>query len=406
MIYDCFPFFNELDVVEIRFKELYDHVDYFVVSESNLTHSGKSKPLYFQENKERFERFNDKIINIVCDNPTVVDRIDMNWTREKCQRNFIYQVLKDRCQDDDIIITSDADEIVDSKKIQEIKNVKNMTFLQLKPSWYFLNLVSDPPWVTAKSIPFRILRDNFKGDLTLVRNSGASDCIMNAGWHFSYMGGRDQVIRKMESFAHQEFNVPKYINERQIDLVIRFGSSIWDEFKEINPRGVIPYWKYVDLQNYELPECVKNGEYNHMLSEVRFNYNYDCGNLYHLFNLAKDLTNEGDVLDIGCGDGRSSVFLANALPDNIIYCMGATEHFQKNMSLLTNGNFVKIDETNLDVLNLKIKLLHINGNIDFLPKLINSIQFTNPCLYCGYNSQQLDVSPKRNLSGDFWWESY
>ena len=280
MIYDCFPFFNELDIAEIRFKELYDHVDYFVVSESTLTHSGNPKPLYFQENKERFARFSDKIINVVCDNPTSPNNGDMNWTREKHQRTFMYQILQNRCQNDDIIITSDADEIVSSKKMQEIRNIKEMTFLELKPSWYYLNLISDPKWIVAKALPFWQLRDMFRGDLSQVRVSGAGPCIQNAGWHFSYMGGRDQVIQKLESFAHQEFNTPKHKNERQIDLVIRFGSSIWDEFTEIAPRGQIPYWKYVDLSNYEFPDCIN--EYKHMTSDVRFDYNYDCGNLHYV----------------------------------------------------------------------------------------------------------------------------
>ena len=407
MIYDCFPFFNELDTAEIRFKELYDHVDYFVVSESNLTHSGQPKPLYFQENKERFARFSDKIIHVVCNDPSSPEPgEDMNWTREKHQRNFIYHALKNKCSNDDIIITSDADEIVNSQVINEIKNVKLLTALQMRTSYYYLNLISDPNWNVAKVIPYRILRDNFGGNLSKVRVTGTDRYIHNAGWHFSYMGGREQVIRKMESFAHQEFNMPKYKNDRQIDLVIRFGSSIWDEFKEIEPRGEIPYWKYADVSEVSFPICVKNGEYTHMLSNVKFNYDYDCGNLYHLFNLASaEVLPSGDILDINCKDGRSSVFLANALPKSTVYCLGATEHFQKNMKSLTNGNFAEINEADLDTLHLNIKVLHLNGNTDLLPKLkcSSAIKFTSPCLYCGYkSSHQHDVLYKYNPSGDFW----
>ena len=50
-IYDCFNFFNELDILEIRLNTLYEYVDYFVIVESNLTHSGEQKPFYFEENK-------------------------------------------------------------------------------------------------------------------------------------------------------------------------------------------------------------------------------------------------------------------------------------------------------------------------------------------------------------------
>ena len=53
-IYDCFNFFNELDLLEIRLNTLYDIVDYFVIIESNLTHSGEVKPFYYEDNKSRF----------------------------------------------------------------------------------------------------------------------------------------------------------------------------------------------------------------------------------------------------------------------------------------------------------------------------------------------------------------
>ena len=64
-IYDCFNFFNELDLLEIRLNTLKDSVDYFVIVESNVTHSGQFKPLYYEENKERFKSFEDKIIHYV-----------------------------------------------------------------------------------------------------------------------------------------------------------------------------------------------------------------------------------------------------------------------------------------------------------------------------------------------------
>ena len=64
-VYDCFPFFNELELLEVRLGELYDHVDKFVIVECTETYRGKPKPLYYAENKNRFEKFSDKIIHIV-----------------------------------------------------------------------------------------------------------------------------------------------------------------------------------------------------------------------------------------------------------------------------------------------------------------------------------------------------
>ena len=69
-IYDSFLFFNELDILEIRLNTLYDVVDHFILVESSVTHQGVSKPFIFDENKERFAKFLDKIIHIkVTDTP-------------------------------------------------------------------------------------------------------------------------------------------------------------------------------------------------------------------------------------------------------------------------------------------------------------------------------------------------
>ena len=65
MIVDCFPFFNELDILEIRLNSLAPYVDRFVLTECNVTHSGNQKPLFFAENKERFKIRNKKIVFIV-----------------------------------------------------------------------------------------------------------------------------------------------------------------------------------------------------------------------------------------------------------------------------------------------------------------------------------------------------
>ena len=64
-IFDCFRFFNELELLEIRLNLLNEVVDYFVLTESPYTISGNEKPLYYLENKERFEKFNHKIIHSI-----------------------------------------------------------------------------------------------------------------------------------------------------------------------------------------------------------------------------------------------------------------------------------------------------------------------------------------------------
>lgn len=66
-IIDCFPFFNEFELLEIRLKELWDTVDYFVIAEANITQSGIPKPYYLLDNWERFRPYAEKIIHVMVD---------------------------------------------------------------------------------------------------------------------------------------------------------------------------------------------------------------------------------------------------------------------------------------------------------------------------------------------------
>src|SRR5690349_24880068 len=112
MTYDCFTFFNELDLLEIRLNVLNPVVDKFVLVESTRTFQNKPKPLYFQQNATRFSAFKDKIIHIVVDQfPDFGDWTEANsWTLEHHQRNSINRGLT-RCTRDDVVIISDLDEI-------------------------------------------------------------------------------------------------------------------------------------------------------------------------------------------------------------------------------------------------------------------------------------------------------
>ena len=71
-IYDCFTFYNELDLLEMRLEILSDSVDFFVLVEANKTHSGREKELFFQDNKERFAKFSEKIIHVVVEDMPVI----------------------------------------------------------------------------------------------------------------------------------------------------------------------------------------------------------------------------------------------------------------------------------------------------------------------------------------------
>src|SRR5687767_9061046 len=106
MLFDCFTFFNELELLEIRLHELSDVVDFFVLAESHTTFSGRPKSLYYEESKRRFSDYQDRIIHVVSSDLETDDA----WAREEHQRNSLLHGLRN-CLPDDIVMVSDVDEI-------------------------------------------------------------------------------------------------------------------------------------------------------------------------------------------------------------------------------------------------------------------------------------------------------
>jgi beta-1,4-mannosyl-glycoprotein beta-1,4-N-acetylglucosaminyltransferase len=169
-IYDCFNFFNELDILELRLNILYDYVDYFVIVESDVTHSGVNKPFYYEDNKDRFKQFSDKIINFkVYDTPKdfvqlpstdddelmkIYDYIKSpsnRWFNRSTQpdygRDFFQKESVRRpivnCDDDDIIIISDADEIPNPEIIKNLYSLDDNKIFSLNQFtyYYYLNVL-------------------------------------------------------------------------------------------------------------------------------------------------------------------------------------------------------------------------------------------------------------------------
>lgn len=122
-IYDCFTFYNEIDLLKIRIDLLKDYVDYFVLVEMCVTQNGKPKEMFFDKHKAEFADFGVNIIHIkVMEIPEMNQEYD-NWLLENYQRNNILQGLKN-CQEDDLIIISDLDEIPNPKIIKFLKCTK------------------------------------------------------------------------------------------------------------------------------------------------------------------------------------------------------------------------------------------------------------------------------------------
>lgn len=223
MIVDCIPFFNELDVLEVRLNALAPYVDRFVITECTVTHSGNPKPLYFNENKDRFKQFN--ITHLICPPPdrdmkSVPGTYSGNaWRLEHRDREYLMTGIQD-LDPEDFVILSDADEIPDVSKYR----LGDEGAFKQKVYYYYFNCraINHRPWKGS----IILKKKNIKTMNHTRNHRGFYPTIVNSGWHFSTLGTPDQIRYKIESVAHQELNTPYFkgnIEESRKALVDPYG---------------------------------------------------------------------------------------------------------------------------------------------------------------------------------------
>lgn len=245
MIYDCFTFFNELELLDIRLHELNDVVDKFVLVEGTVTFTNVKKKLYFEENKHLFKEFNNKIIHVVVkDSPNSSNP----WEIERFQFNAISRGLKN-AKPQHTILLSCVDEIpkaLEGKRWAARSPKKTKVFLQ-QLFYYYLNYgrADKNFWKGTK-----MLRKNMiplYKDLYEIREKDADISIPNSGWHFSYIGGIKRIQQKLKAFSHTEYSGRSFTNKQSISNAITSKTSIFKDF-------II--FKTVDTNN--LPMYVQN----------------------------------------------------------------------------------------------------------------------------------------------------
>ncbi len=222
-VYDCFPFFNELDILEVRLNELDPVVDKFVIVEGTRTYTNGPKPLYFQENKERFAKFAHKIIHVVVDDlPTEGD----TWNRERHQRDCISRGLTD-CVDGDIIMISDADEIPKMEVVRDYRIEQGPRKFLQQLYYYSLNnkYVNPDLWDWGRILPYKTYRENNMSPCQ-VRYTQVPP-LRAGGWHFSFVGNIEFIKKKISSWAHSEFNKPEINNDENITNAIKTGKDVF-----------------------------------------------------------------------------------------------------------------------------------------------------------------------------------
>lgn len=238
-IYDCFTFFDELDVLEFRLNFLNNYIDYFVIVELGVTYRGKKIDPVFLNNKKRFEKFLHKIIYVSSDY-IPKNYGDGDWSIEYWQRNCIMKGLVS-CKPNDIIMISDVDEIPNPNIFRNFEdiwvypNLKNNslrkilfcfdnynrnTALKLLKKQKLNEAIKVAPVACRQRLFYYYLnceakKNNWNGTVICeyqnmrmpqgMRNlKSRIPIINNAGWHFSNLGGLEKIKSKLANSMNDD----------------------------------------------------------------------------------------------------------------------------------------------------------------------------------------------------------
>ncbi|MFL2851885.1 MAG: hypothetical protein ACJZ76_02660 [Candidatus Pelagibacter sp.] len=280
-IYDCFMYFDEEMILDLRLNILDKYVDYFVIVESIFNHKGDKRNLQF--NPKKFEKFKEKIIYLTYDeNPMMIEKVYENDSegeksrkfifnaayRENGQRNFISNGLK-KAKDEDIILISDVDEIPNLEKL-DLNNTKKKIILFKQDMFYYKfnlklpnliwagtkackkkNLLS-PQWLrNIKDKKFSFFRiDTFFSKTKYINIKFIDD----GGWHFTNIKTAEEIQHKLKSYLHHREFETSPLSVEEIDKIMKNKKAIYNLKTD---KRLVKFGEGDKLEKYSLEKLPK-----------------------------------------------------------------------------------------------------------------------------------------------------
>ncbi|CAJ2634719.1 beta-mannosyl-glycoprotein 4-beta-n-acetylglucosaminyltransferase-like protein [Trifolium pratense] len=231
-IFDAVIFSNELDLLEIRWHELYPYVSKFVILESNTTFTGIPKPLFFAVSKERFAFAEEKVVHALFPGRVAVQGSNEDpFVLESRQRGAMNTLIRRAgISDGDILLMSDTDEIPSPhtlKLLQWCDGIPPIMHLELRNYMYSFEFPVDYSSWRATAHVF--------GTRTLYRHSRQTDVIFSdAGWHCSFCFRYiSEFVFKMTAYSHADrVKWKSFLSHSRIQDLICKGDDLFDMLPE------------------------------------------------------------------------------------------------------------------------------------------------------------------------------
>jgi hypothetical protein len=259
-IYSAFTIYNELDLLELRLREMYDHVDMFVIVEGNTTFRSNPKPFLLKENWDRYQPWHDKMRLVTLDDmPVSADP----WQNEQHQRNAIMRGLDD-ADPDDLIIIGDVDEILRPEILDASRELTDPLIGYKMPLFYFRynymlcshDIHSIWCMGARRSVLDHVTPDDLRRSRHNFNYSNTIPVFDHSGWHFAYLGDTEFVAEKIRSFSHSEVDTPEIHQQLDVEASIRKGTTFVQsateyKFVPVDADQYMPRSLMQDLEKYK-----------------------------------------------------------------------------------------------------------------------------------------------------------
>ena len=202
-IFDCFMYFDEEMILDVRLNTLDKYVDYFIISESNFTHSGKERDLNFDINKNKIIQFKQDMFYYKFN--LVLPKLDWTGTKGCRKKNLI--------------------------NLQWLRNIKDRKYSILRPDI--------------------LLSKKKYSDIFFVENGG---------WHFTNIKSPKDIKYKLSSYLHHIEYDEKPMDVNEIENIINKKMAIYDLNldKKLNKLGEGKKLELYDMN--KLPPYIKENK--------------------------------------------------------------------------------------------------------------------------------------------------
>ena len=291
-IFDCFMYYNEDFILDLRLNYLNKFIDFFVIVESLYNHKGEKKNLNFSI--KNYQKFKEKIIYIVLDHlPDSIEIINDNddadakngkyilngYRRDNFQRNYIMNGIKNASLDD-LILISDIDEIPNLKNLnlEEIKN--RLIFFKQRMCYYKFNLyLKSHTWVGTRACKKKnLISPQWLRDIkdrsypfwridTFFSKNKYSDIyfVNNGGWHFSYISSAEGIENKLKSYTHHREYDLNPLGVKKINNMIKNRETVYNLSVDQRANQFGKGQKLDVLEFNELPKYIKDNQNKYKL---------------------------------------------------------------------------------------------------------------------------------------------